>query len=134
MSDIINKSPQKSALPPSGMMSDEFYMENARTFLANCEKLDNSPLPFMIAACFKNEAQNKLLRAELERVKGELARYEKEYAWHENQRLCVGYSDSAETECCGDLEGTAHEAHCPAQAKDEILRPHLYKSDAAQPK
>ena len=49
------------------------------------------------------------------------------YAIPESQRLCVGYSGG----CDGDLEGTAHEATCPAYTRDRELRPHLYADDSS---
>jgi len=44
------------------------------------------------------------------------------YAFHENQRLCIGFNGG----CDGDLEGTEHDENCPARSKDLELRPHLY--------
>lgn len=62
------------------------------------------------------------LRAENAKLQARLDAMSARYAFHENQRLCVGDAGA----CDGDLEGTEHEEWCPARVLDMTLRPHLY--------
>jgi hypothetical protein len=57
--------------PPQPQMpvSDDEYLSRAEKFLADAAKMNNAPVPYMVAAAFKNEDRAKRAEAENESLK-----------------------------------------------------------------
>ena len=56
---------------PLPALTDEEYLAKAEKFLADAAKMNNAPVPYMIAAAFKNEDRAKRAESELSRLTGE---------------------------------------------------------------
>ena len=74
---LVCQCPQEAQPLPA--LTDEEYLAKAEKFLADAAKMNNAPVPYMIAAAFKNEDRAKRAESELSRLTAK----EEQRAWIE---------------------------------------------------
>jgi hypothetical protein len=80
--EIVKVEPEGEQPLPE--LTDAQYIEKATEFLEQAAKMNNVPVPYMIAAAFKNEHQLSTALAQLAQAKKELADRDREMEHYRN--------------------------------------------------